>query len=563
MATLAVGIAFAAGLSLMIWDAANANGLIVDEFAVPPDLAVRGRSGKVVAAQLLSDLLSLQARSNSVRAASSYANNWGNNLKVEIPETGVSIGELSRFLREWLGHETHVSGAVVRTGAGVEVRASAESDAFPPVSGAEADLDGLVQKMAEAIYASTQPYRYALHFYNGAQYDAALSSLNALAANGSVEDRFWAYSGLTSLYATENNWDGVEKAARNALALRPGSPVPNFFWARTALFAQYEESALVAAQAVIAGGRDPDISKQNWATMRLATECVAANLQGDFQKSTELCGRTQQSPGIVSVQLVSLTIRMLNAAAMHDAAAVRAALAAIPPPQTQNIANRIAAFEQWSELALGHLPANESLKVLNGVIDGNSFGASDNMTGIFIHSRTMQPLTAHALALSGDLAGARAMIERTPIDCSLCLRMRGQIATMENIGAGADYWFGRAVQNAPSTPFANESWGRSYLARGKPDDAIAQFTLANRKGPHFADPLEGWGEALMAKNLSHRALAKFAEAEKYAPNWGRLHLKWGEALAYANKKGEAKKQFARAAELDLTPAEKAELARKP
>ena len=65
----------------------------------------------------------------------------------------------------------------------------------------------------------------------------------------------------------------------------------------------------------------------------------------------------------------------------------------------------------------------------------------------------------------------------------------------------------------------------------------------------------------MAKNQSHLALAKFAEAEKYAPNWGRLHLKWGEALVYAGKKDEAKAQFARAAALDLTPSEKAELMR--
>ena len=63
----------------------------------------------------------------------------------------------------------------------------------------------------------------------------------------------------------------------------------------------------------------------------------------------------------------------------------------------------------------------------------------------------------------------------------------------------------------------------------------------------------------MAKNQSHLALPKFAEAEKYAPNWGRLHLKWGEALSYAGKRDEAKKQFARAAQLDLTPSERAQL----
>jgi len=28
------------------------------------------------------------------------------------------------------------------------------------------------------------------------------------------------------------------------------------------------------------------------------------------------------------------------------------------------------------------------------------------------------------------------------------------------------------------------------LDRGDPDAAIAKFTVANQKGPHFADPLE-------------------------------------------------------------------------
>jgi len=65
----------------------------------------------------------------------------------------------------------------------------------------------------------------------------------------------------------------------------------------------------------------------------------------------------------------------------------------------------------------------------------------------------------------------------------------------------------------------------------------------------------------MAKNQSHLAVAKFAEANKYAPNWGRLHLKWGEALGYAGHKDEARAEYQMASTLDLTPADKAELAR--
>jgi Flp pilus assembly protein TadD len=70
-----------------------------------------------------------------------------------------------------------------------------------------------------------------------------------------------------------------------------------------------------------------------------------------------------------------------------------------------------------------------------------------------------------------------------------------------------------------------------------------------------------WGEALMLKNRSDLALAKFEEANKYAPNWGRLHLKWGEAMLWSGRKDDARNQFAAAAGLDLSVAEKAELAR--
>jgi Flp pilus assembly protein TadD len=82
--------------------------------------------------------------------------------------------------------------------------------------------------------------------------------------------------------------------------------------------------------------------------------------------------------------------------------------------------------------------------------------------------------------------------------------------------------------------------------------AVFALCIANRKGPHFADPLELWGEALVASNRSDLALAKFEAAARTAPNWGRLHLKWGEALLWLGRKDEAKRQFARAATLDLT-----------
>jgi tetratricopeptide (TPR) repeat protein len=176
-------------------------------------------------------------------------------------------------------------------------------------------------------------------------------------------------------------------------------------------------------------------------------------------------------------------------------------------------------------------------------------------------SRRIWPFTAAALARTGDMKGAMALIGKTPLDCDLCVRIRGNIAGLNQDWKGAARWFAMVSARAPSIPFADMDWGAMLLAKGDLDGAIAKFESAHAKGPHFADPLEMWGEALIAKNRSDLAPAKFEDADKYAPNWGRLHLKWGEALLWSGDKAGANKQFDSAASLELSSPEKSELAR--
>ena len=137
-------------------------------------------------------------------------------------------------------------------------------------------------------------------------------------------------------------------------------------------------------------------------------------------------------------------------------------------------------------------------------------------------------------------------------------RLIGTIAAVERKWPTAAYWFARAVADAPSPPFAYTDWGQMLLARGDHDGAIAKFTIANQKGPHFADPLEGWGEALTAKGDYRGAVKKFAEAERHAPRWGRLNIQWGIALARLGKPAEARAKWTRALTLDLSPADRAQ-----
>jgi tetratricopeptide (TPR) repeat protein len=555
MATLCVGVAVACFLGAAVWDAAHDDGLVIEAFSVPPDLAARGLTGEVVASQLLANLSAFQSISISTRDASSFTHNWDNDIKVEIPETGVSVGEFNRFLHEWLGHQTHITGAVYRTGSGIAVTARVGSDIAPTVAGGEADLDQLLRKTSEAIYRAAQPYRYAQYVFNAGRFDEGEAAQKMLVANGSPQDRFWAYNGLVTMYASRFDLGKSEMAARAAIGLRPNSAHSFFNLGRAELLGQHDEAALAASQTALRLRRDPDVSAATWATTRPLLECVAAELQGDYSSAAKNCGQAETLPDVAGTHRQAWGLQLSAFRGLHDWAALRSAYAEMPPTEDPRELAAREDYEALNEFALGH---GQALMDRRADVERLPMRLS---YGFFFNRRTARPGIAYALALSGDFSGAHAEIDKTPADCSVCLRTHGRIDALERNWDGADYWFARAARDAPSTPFPFTDWGRMLLDKGDTDGAIAKFATAQQKGPHFADPLEGWGEALMAKNQSHLALVKFAQSEKYAPNWGRLHLKWGEALVYAGRREDAAKQFARAVQLDLTQAEKAELAR--
>ena len=177
------------GFGIMVWDAHEDHGLVVEAFSVPPDLAQRGLTGEVVASRLLDKLADMQAQTETERAADSYTSNWGSDIKVQIPTTGVSITELQRLLQSWLGHETHISGEVFRTSAGLAIAARTGAAPAKTFEGTEADLDKLLQKSAEAIYAITQPYRYAIFLDQHDRGGEADAILTKLSGTGSLGDR--------------------------------------------------------------------------------------------------------------------------------------------------------------------------------------------------------------------------------------------------------------------------------------------------------------------------------------------------------------------------------------
>ncbi|GAA0642779.1 hypothetical protein [Brevundimonas lenta] len=239
------------GAGAVLLAARNAQGLVVEPLGVPPEMAAQGMDGSVLAARLLDRLSAMQAATDSSRAPSSYSNNWGDDLAVEVPQTGMSAGELWGALRAGLGRETRLTGDVVRTADGLAITVRVGSQPGVTVSGPESDLNRLLDQSAEAAYRQSQPYRYAVWVSRrGNGMDAPV--LAELAASTDRTERLWALVGQAVNALDANDPALGETLARQALELDP----------------TFHKARWNVSDSLLAMGRDEDLLAENRLTER-------------------------------------------------------------------------------------------------------------------------------------------------------------------------------------------------------------------------------------------------------------------------------------------------------
>jgi tetratricopeptide (TPR) repeat protein len=552
--TILIGAAILAGVGALIWTAHTEQGVRIEAFSVPPDLAQRGITGKVVASKLLDDLNEMQTATDneSSRPRRSYANNWSDNLKVEIPETGLSIDQVQDLLTRWLGHQTRIDGEVYETPQGLVVAARSGAEPAREHAGPEADLDGLVHKAAEDIYVATQPYRYAIFLLGQGRTQEGTALLDQLSKTGPAEERMWAWATL----AQRGDLRAAIVAYRKAITLNPNEYLFHLQEAYDYKNLGHPEEAVAGmSQALFhmkRGERGDLTARQAEAEERRFAGHVA-EWRGDYGTALANFRAVQAAGAPISAKQQFTTIY----AGLHQLTAARDAW-------TQEVDSGSGASQVSTDRSAITIPARLDLAAedwpdLASLEDKTRDLAQKQPAVDQAFQAQVYPQIAYAKARLGDMAGAQALIATTPLDSDDALRMRGKIAAVAKDWAAVDRWFGEAARLSPSIPFAYVDWGQALLAKGDRDGAIAKAQRSHKLTPHFADPLELWGEALLAKGDFGGAAAKFAEADKYAPNWGRLHLKWAEALVKSGKADEARAHSRAAAGLDLTQAERAEL----
>jgi tetratricopeptide (TPR) repeat protein len=238
-------------IGAMVWNATQDRDLVVEAFSVPNDVAQTGLTGSVLAGRVIDRVGQMQADTYSVtQGIGTYKSISADAVRIQIPATGISIGELDSYLRQWLGHESIVTGALVRTAKGYSATIRYADQAGGTVE--SADLDSLTTKAAEQLYRAARPLRYADYLTSHGRFDEALRIILPLARDGSARERASAYvSWATLLYQQGDPRGQMEKGAI-ATQLDPSNAGGWYELDGGAYNVQHREVAIKAEKTVIA-----------------------------------------------------------------------------------------------------------------------------------------------------------------------------------------------------------------------------------------------------------------------------------------------------------------------
>ncbi|HEY1928621.1 MAG TPA: tetratricopeptide repeat protein [Caulobacteraceae bacterium] len=499
------------GVLVLLYDASRSKAVIVEPFDVPPGLTARGLTGKVVAGGVLDALTQLQTATRSSSAQRHLANAWTGDIKVEVPETGVSVGDIDRMLKARFGRDIHIDGNLVQSDAG-GVALTVRGDGVLPrtFEGGPADLDRLTTAAAEYVYGQAEPALYAEYLTHVGRNADALAFSKAAYATASKADRPYLLNAWAN--ALVNTGASPQQSLplyRAALKLKPD------YWAAynnimSADLVLGDEEALwrggvAMLKASTAGrGRAPEIYFENW-------NLVTWNLQAWRESAI---ADSEAHSAIGSADFTEAPLIADIDVRLHDPADAELRL------QTAKADVGDPSLAAMTHFVRGKL-ALEAGDARGAAAEMEAFGAayanpivSGNYAG---YDCWIAP--AEEAAGRPDKADAALTAGGHFVDC---YRFRGDILDHRGDWAGAQKAYAQAVALAPDLPAGYYSWGLALARHGDLAGAIARQQAANQRGPHWADPLKAWGDVLARQGRWREARAKYEQALKYAPEWSQL-----------------------------------------
>jgi len=490
---------------------------VIDSFNAPPSLAADGLNGQVLASGLLDVLTRIQAASRANIEHRNLSNAWTNEIAIDVPETGISIGQLERMIKTRFGHDQHIQGDLVKTPAGLALTVRGTGILPKTFTGESGALDKLLTQAGEYVFGQSQPGLWAAYLSNNDRNEEAIRFAQGAYNAVDASERPYVLNYWANAISGKGD-DGANAEAlplyREAVRLKPDFWIgySNIMFALSGL-GDEEGVVRVGEQMMKAAGgrpgRAPENTYQNydqqvWDLPTLRTEIIA-----DIESNSGI-GSGSAAAGAEILTVAQMEVQM------HDveAAALRLKTTPVDEKNLPDVAYAVfdrallaeesgdlkAAAKQWDGFAVAYA---------NPIVSTNN--PSYICNAAVTYEKTGQPARADA--------ALNAVGKLTYVDC---YRFRGDVLDLRGDWAGAQACYANAVKLAPSVPSGYYSWGIALAKHGDLDGAAAKLKDANQKGPHWADPLKAWGEVLVKQGKTKQALAKYDAALKYAPNWKQL-----------------------------------------
>jgi tetratricopeptide (TPR) repeat protein len=516
IALVAIGIAI--GAAIMIHDAVGSRSVVIDAFDIAPNIAAQVPSGKIVAAGLLDVLTRIQAATRSGAEHRSLSSAWTNDIAIDVPETGISIGQLERTMKARFGHDQHIDGDLAQSeGGGLALTVRGTGILPKTFIGEARHLDKLLTQAGEYAYGQSQPGLFAAYLANNDRNDEAIRFSETAYARADSSERPYVLNYWANAIAGRGA-DGAMREAlplyREALRRKPDywTAYNNIMYALNGL-GDEEGLVRVSEQLVLAAGgrpgRAPEHEYQNYDRTVWDLPAERAEAIADVESHSGI-GTTGSAGGAENLQIAQYEVQM------HDVEAATLRLNTTPvdakyvPDVAQATFVRAllaeekndpeAAAREWDAYVEAY--ANPSVRT------------NDPHTICFAapsYEKTGQSAKAEAAL---NAVGGLTLVD--------CYRFRGDILDLRGDWPNAQAWYAKAVKLAPSIPSGYYSWGMALVRHGNLEGAAEKFNGANRLGPHWADPLKAWGDVLMKQGHAKKAIEKYNEALKYAPNWTAL-----------------------------------------
>jgi tetratricopeptide (TPR) repeat protein len=508
-----LGLIFLMIVLSFIWSAARAKSVVVEPFDTPPQLRERGLTPQVLAASIQDSIKVIQELNTRAALQRNIDNAWTNDIDAEVPNTGVSVGELDRLLRARLGNQTHVQGSLVRNpDATVSLTIRATGVQSRTFTGPEVSLPQLTSSAAEYVYGQFEPRLFSRYLTGTGRADEAITFLETAYPRAPESYRSELASSWATALATKGRMAEAVEKGRLAVELDPlnwiawSNLIGNLYDTEgqegAARAGRLLERRIELTPSSERSGPELNVLQnyrplvQDWVGLRDAT----------LRSLDATGGRGALATGNVSASLAE------TFGQMHDWRGANRALASSPPGNDRDAAILIVhAFRRLE--ARDYEGARSVLQRFHRLWESDE--------DVHFTYPFGPCYLAFATSMAGDRAAGDALFAGTGRWVE-CYTFRAHTIEATGDRRRADAAYARAIRLAPSLPFAYHHYGRALLARGDTARARTAFEAAHRHGPKWADPLKALGDMAAAQGEWKRALAYYEQATPLAPGWREL-----------------------------------------